>query len=62
MNVHYSVMQSDANSFCGNVVLDSFNEILRDEGNILDQIYKIKCVQIITFKILILYNMIKNEY
>ena len=30
-------MQSGGNSLCGDVVLDSFNEIFRDEDNILDQ-------------------------
>ena len=35
----YSVMQSDGNSFCGNVVLDSFNKAYRNEDSILDQIY-----------------------
>ena len=33
----YSVIQSDGNSFCGDVVLDSFNKGFRDEDNILDQ-------------------------
>ena len=36
----YSVMQSDGNSFCGHVVLNSFNKACRVEDNILDQIYK----------------------
>ena len=36
----YSVMQSDWNNFCGDVVLDNFNKTSRDEGNILDQIYE----------------------
>ena len=40
----YSVMQSDGNSFCGDVVSDSFNNTFRDEYNILDQIYKSKYV------------------
>ena len=35
----YSVTQSYANSFCGDVVLDTFNNVSRDEDNILDQIY-----------------------
>ena len=35
----YSVTQSFANSFWGYVVLDSFNNVSRDEGNILYQIY-----------------------
>ena len=41
----YNVMQSDRNSLY--VVLDSFNEIFRDEDNIVDQIYKRKCGHII---------------
>ena len=32
-------MQSYANSFWGDVVLDSFNNVSRDEDSILDQIY-----------------------
>ena len=32
-------MQSYANSFWGYVVLDNFNNVSRDEDNILDQIY-----------------------
>ena len=36
----YSVTQSFANSFSGHVVLDTFNNVSRDEDNILDQIYK----------------------
>ena len=40
----YSVMQSDANSLCGDVVSDSFNKICRNEDNILKQIYKSKYV------------------
>ena len=35
----YSVTQSYANSFWGDVVLDTFNNVSRDENNILDQIY-----------------------
>ena len=33
----YSVMQSDGNSFCGDVVLDSFDMEYRDKDSILDQ-------------------------
>ena len=33
-------MQSDENSFCGDVVLNSFNMAYRDTGSILDQKYK----------------------
>ena len=32
-------MQSDWNSFQGDVVLDNFNKASRDEGSILDQKY-----------------------
>ena len=33
-------MQSDGNSFCGDVVMDSVHTASRDKDNILDQIYK----------------------
>ena len=33
----YSVMQSDGNSFCGDVILDSFNMANSDEDSILDK-------------------------
>ena len=40
----YSVMQSDGNRFCGDVVLDSFNMAYKDTDSILDQKYeKQKC-------------------
>ena len=32
-------MQSDGNSFCGDVVLDSFDMAYRDKDSILDQQY-----------------------
>ena len=35
----YSVMHSDRNSLCGDVVLDSVNMAIWDEDNILDQYY-----------------------
>ena len=35
----YSVTQSYANSFGGDIVFDTFNKVSRDEDNILDQIY-----------------------
>ena len=37
-NYIYNVMVSDGNSFRGDVVLDIFNKVSRDEDNILDQI------------------------
>ena len=39
-SVQYSVMQSDGNSFCRDVVLNSFGKASRDEESILDQLYK----------------------
>ena len=36
----YSVMQSDGNSFGGDVVLDSFNMLYRDEDSMLEQKYE----------------------
>ena len=39
IKLKYSVMQSDWNSFRGDVVLDSVNVAYRDEDSILDQIY-----------------------
>ena len=39
-------MQSDWNSFCGDVVLDNFKKASRDENDILDQILKSKYVRI----------------
>ena len=46
-SIHYSVMQSDGNSFCGNVDSDNFKKTSRDVDNVLDQVYKIKNVHII---------------
>ena len=36
----YSVMQSDWNSFCRDIVLDSFNLAYGDLDDILDQVWK----------------------
>ena len=36
----YSVMQLDGDSFCGDVVLGSFNMVNSDEDRILDQKYE----------------------
>ena len=41
-NKTYSVMQSEGKSYCGDVVLDSFNNVPREEDNILEQIYRNK--------------------
>ena len=40
LSQYYRVMQSDMNSFWGDVVFDSFNQVSRYKDNILDQIYK----------------------
>ena len=60
--VLYSVMQSHGNSFCGDVVLISFNKASRDDDNILDQVYKSKYVRIFIMMILILYNIIRKMH
>ena len=39
--MQYSVVQSDRNIFCDDVVLDSFDLAFKDEDSILDQIYVI---------------------
>ena len=52
------VRQSDGNSFCWDVVSDSFNETFWNEDHILDQINKSKYVRIIIMMILILFNII----
>ena len=50
----YSVMQSEWNRFCGDVVLDSFNKASWNEDNILDQTNKREYVRISFLMILIL--------
>ena len=52
----YSVMQSDGNSFCGDVASSSFNKINQDEDTFSD-LYIIKYVCIIIMMILIPYNI-----
>ena len=53
-------MQSDGNSFCEDVVSESFKKTFRDEDNILYQIYKSKYVRIIIMMIVILYNILRK--
>ena len=53
-------MQSDGNSFCGDVVSYNFTKTSRDEYNILYKIYKSKYVLIIIIMIIILYNIIQK--
>ena len=52
-------MQSDGNSFCGDVVSGSFNKINKDEDTFSD-LYAIKYVRIIIMMILIPYNIIRK--
>ena len=54
-------MQSDGDSFCEDVVLDSLNEASRDEDNILDQIYKSKSVHISIMMFLIHYKNLQKS-
>ena len=54
----YSVMQSDGNSFGGDVVSDSFNKTFWDENNILYQIYKNQYFRNMIMMISFLYNVI----
>ena len=51
----YGVMQSEG--FDWDVVSDSFNKTLRDEENILDQVYKSKYVRIFIIMIWILHKI-----
>ena len=53
-------MQSGGNSFCRDVVLNSFKKASRDEVNILDQVYESKYVRIFIMMILILYDKIRK--
>ena len=52
-------MQSDGNSFWGDVVSDNFNKTYRDKANISDQIYRRKYVRI-CIMILILCDFIQK--
>ena len=40
VHTYYSVMQSDGNSFCGDVVLDTFNMVYSNEDSIFDKKYE----------------------
>ena len=55
-------MQSDGNSFCGDVVSDNFNKASRDEDKIVDQVIKANMfrVFIIMNMMLVLYNIIRK--
>ena len=48
----YSVMQSDRNNISRDFVLDSFNNVSRDEDKILYQIYTSTYIRIILMVIL----------
>ena len=60
MDCVHSVMQSDGNSFSGDVVFDILNRAYLDEFNILDEMYKSKYARIIFTMILVLYNIIQK--
>ena len=52
-NINYisnSVMQSDGNSFGGDVVLESFSMANRDEGSILDQKYEKQTIWVLYYE------------
>ena len=53
-------LDTDGNSFCGDVVSGSFNKNFWDEDHILDQIYNGKHVWINIMMILILYNILRK--
>ena len=59
-------MQSDGNSFCGDVVLDGFNMSYRDEDSILEQKYEKQITWDLIIKIsfskVIKENAFKKEY
>ena len=57
-----SVMQSDGNVICVEVVLVSFNKASRDENNILDQMHKSKYVRIFIMMILIFLNIFSKKH
>ena len=54
------MIESEGNRFCGDVVLNSFNKVCRDEDNILDQVYESEYVRTFIMMILILYNIIRK--
>ena len=56
-------MQSDRNSFCGDVILDSFNMTYRDEGpNLLNKLWKANLLGPLLWRFLILRLIEENVY
>ena len=55
-------MHSDWNSFCGDVVFHNVYMASRNEGDILDQIYKSKYVFIFIIDDLNFYDNLQNTY
>ena len=55
-------MQSDGNSFYGDVVLDIFNKTYQDKDSILDKNMKSEYFGIFTMKILTSRVIEENEY
>ena len=63
INVFYTVWcRSEGNSFCGDVVFDSFNKTYRDTVNILDQIYEKQICSDFYHKDLDFYNISRLTY
>ena len=58
--LNYSITRSYANSFWGYVVLETFNNVSRDEDNILDQIYIKQIVRIYIMMIFDFHNIIRQ--
>ena len=59
IHICYSVTQSYVNSFWGYVVLDTSNNVFRDEYNILDQIYIKQICPVYIMMIFDFYNIIR---
>ena len=58
----YTVMQSDRNTFYGDVVMDSCNKTSRNEDNILDQIYQIQIFSDLYYEDLKFLEFLKKMY
>ena len=60
--MRYSVTQSYQNSFWGDVVLDTFHNVSRDEDNILAQIYIKKIFSNFYYEVLKFYEWLRKKY
>ena len=59
-DAHNNIMQSDRNSFCGDIVSVSLYKTTRNKDNILDQLCQRKYVRIFTMMFSILYKIFKK--